>query len=110
MRFISDFSDLMPSKSYSVFNWDSKWDNRTPETPEEWLEFADPEGKLGWDISFIARLVNIFKNSRYMAPREIMEAIEGIAMADENFEYYAVHGHLGSKFDSLFNNKKRSKK
>ena len=97
---ISLFESLANTKC--VFNWNAKWDRNPPRTPTEWLEFADPDGSLGWDVSFISNLVNVLRNERFMTDREIMDHIEGIAMIDSNLEYYASQGCLGDKFNKLF--------
>lgn len=97
---ISLFESLTNTKC--VFNWATKWDYNPPRTPEEWLEFADPDGSLGWDVRFVSNLVNVLRNERCLSDREIMNHIEGIAMVDSNLEYYASHGYLGEKFNNLF--------
>lgn len=104
MKKIADISlfESLCNKSCSVFNWDSKWNNQYPKTAEEWLEFVDSDGKLGWSADFVMGIVNRCRENRYMTTTEIMKELERVALIDSNLEYYMSSGLLGDRFNSLF--------
>ena len=105
MKIYNSFGEMFnaqPGKKQdmSVFNWDEKWDANPPETPEEWSEFVDPDGSIGWDIPFISRLVDTLKATK--TTEETMASLEDIALAYVNFSTYAELGYFGEEIKQFF--------